>query len=165
MSWSAFLVLFLFYLFKLKKELVFLQPVDVALYAHPLENSYLKKEIPKITWQIDSPYIFYFATPKCSHCHSELEYLIELQNCFGKVPARVFLPVEDKNTSDFINKYKELVEIEVIPYSEIADKINSFPTIALIDIDTSVIALSPNSVLAYNFMKNKLLKGEKVGNS
>jgi thiol-disulfide isomerase/thioredoxin len=139
---------------KLKKELIFLQPVEASLYKHPLENSYLNTEIPNINWKIDSPHIIFFATPTCSSCHSALESFIDLQERHGKVPLKVILPLENENSYKFFDKYKKTVDIELTYYSQIP--IKRFPTIIIIEGDTNVVYLGQDPISSYNIFKYEL---------
>lgn len=142
---------------KFNKEIFFLQPIDASLYTHTFKSFFLNKEMPKINLKIDSHNIVFFATPNCTTCYSELETLIDLQERHGKVPLKVFLPSDDEQSFKFINKYKNIVDMELIDFSQTTNTIAGFPAIMVIEKNTNVIAVDLNPLFAYNIIKNKLI--------
>lgn len=148
-------------LISLNKEISYL-PKEIKRdlqNSHPLIGESIHDVGPG-NWDIvKKDVIIQFASPSCASCHSAVEELIEANKLYNTDIYVVVMPSEDnKESSNFIEKYKDLVTI--LPYSrEVTEIMNitQFPTFIIVNKE-GIISLVTVLIKKLDYFMIQMLK-------
>lgn len=150
LTWLVLFSLFLTQMLKLREELQIYRPIPLTpSEVHPslYKNIYDFITLPKIS----SLHLIMFTMPRCSHCHSNLEILLDLFKEQGRIPVTLILQKEHKDIDSFIEKYSRHFTTAIFNKEELmALNIQMYPTFMLIDKQGEISeVLPPDAEMAY----------------